>query len=48
MWAGKFLAKAITFTSSLLREASLKPFRELQCKLIRTVSCVWGGENVGA
>lgn len=33
MWAGKFLAKAIIFTSSLLREASLKPFKELQYKV---------------
>lgn len=41
MWAGQFLAKAVTFTSSLLRGVSRKAFGEL-CTLIATVSRGWG------
>lgn len=54
MWSGGkcgqeiFLAKAVTFTSSLLRGVSMKSFGELLCTLIATVSWGWGWGGVGA
>ena len=46
MWAGSFLVRAVTYTSSLPRGVSMKPFGDIQCKLIATVGRGMG--EVGA